>query len=412
MASGNRIITKEQARHFILAHHGLIAPRRFEGKQGIADFVRKVGCIQFDPLNVVGFNQHLVLQSRIPNFDSAMLDEMLYSDRILVDGWDKNMSIYLSEDWPYFERLREAARDRLRAMPPVQQVASEVLERIRTEGPKSSGDLSYDQIVDWPWAPTRLSRAVLESLYFTGDLVVHHKLRTRKVYDLASSHLPSAYLQAAEPNPTAETYWEWYVLRRIGAIGLLWNKSGDAWLGIAGLKSDIRTNALGRLQAKGQIEAVQVEGLDKYPLYMRTEDVPLLEAIIGGERYPSRAFVLAPLDNMMWDRKLLLELFDFEYRWEVYKPVAERQFGYYVLPVMCGDRFVARFEPSLDKRKKTLVIKNWWWEPGAERSTAVMDAIRECFIDFMRFTGSQTIRLEPPAAAEAPELEGLASLAR
>lgn len=407
-----RILTKQQARQFILAHQGLLGHRKFEGKEGILVYIKKVGCLQFDPLNVVGYNQELVLQSRIQGFRSSLLEELLYEDRKLVDGWDKNMSIYPTEDWPFFARIRESARNRLLSMPHVNAIVPQVMERMRAQGPLSSSDLEYNEVVDWPWAPTRLSRAVLESMYFTGDLIIHHKERTRKVYHLASRFLPDKYLQATEPNPAEEDYWQWYVLRRIGAIGLLWNKAGDAWLGIDGLKGKERTSAIHGLLAKGDLIALQIEGVHKQEFYMRAEDEPLLDEVMREDcKFPLRAFILAPLDNMMWDRRLIKELFGFEYRWEVYKPAVERQFGYYVLPIMCGDLFVGRFEPGLDKKMNELIIKNWWWEPDIPRTEELFQLLRDCMEDFMRFTDTGAIRLEGPlAGGEISELEWLSPL--
>ncbi|MDB4868961.1 MAG: Winged helix DNA-binding domain protein, partial [Cohnella sp.] len=406
-----RMLTKQQARRFILAHQGLLTGVRFEDKQGILAFVKRVGCLQFDPLNVVGFNQELVLQSRIPEFRSEMLQELLYKDRLLVDGWDKNLSIYRIEDWPYFNRNREAARLRLHGMPHIHSIVPQVVERLTVQGPLSSGDLDYNEVVDWSWAPTRLSRAVLESLYFAGDLIIHRKEHTRKIYDLSSRHLPADYLVAPDPNPVDELYWEWHVLRRIAAIGLLWNKASDAWLGILGFKTKERNEAFQRLQEKGKVMALQVEGISQ-PLYIRTEDMPLLNEVTHeGYDYPARAFILAPLDNMIWDRRLIKELFGFEYRWEVYKPAAERQYGYYVLPVMCEDRFVGRFEPVMDKKSKELVIKNWWWEPDIIKNERLFDLLKTCFEQFIRFSGAKTVHLEGAfARGELPELEWLGNL--
>ena len=90
-------LTKKQARQFMLAHQKIIPARKLQGKEGILEYIRHVGCIQFDPLDVVGYNPYLVLQSRIENFKSEYLQELLYSDRKLLDGWDKNMSIYALE---------------------------------------------------------------------------------------------------------------------------------------------------------------------------------------------------------------------------------------------------------------------------------------------------------------------------
>src|SRR5512136_1978564 len=101
-------LTKAQARRFILTHQGLWPPSALQGKAGVLDFIRHVGSIQFDPLNIVGHNPELVLQARVADFRPAMLRELLYDERRLVDGWDKMVSIYAVEDWPYFVRQREA----------------------------------------------------------------------------------------------------------------------------------------------------------------------------------------------------------------------------------------------------------------------------------------------------------------
>ena len=185
-------LTKAQSRRFILAHQGLLPPRNSEGKSGILDFIRRVGCIQFDPLNIVGHNPELVLQSRIDNYNPSMLAELLYTDRRLVDGWDKMMAIYRTEDWPnFYYRQREAAlKSTRREAGAVQAVMPEVRQAIEQRGPLSSIDLDHDRKVDWAWGPTRLAKVALENLYYLGELVIHRKVHTRRVYDLASRHIP------------------------------------------------------------------------------------------------------------------------------------------------------------------------------------------------------------------------------
>jgi uncharacterized protein YcaQ len=99
------------------------------------------------------------------------------------------------------------------------------------QGPISSLDLDIHEVVDWSWAPTRLARAALESMYWWGELIIHHRINTRKVYDFSHNHLRDELLKREDPNLMEEAYQDWYVLRRIGSVGLLWGKSGDAWLG-------------------------------------------------------------------------------------------------------------------------------------------------------------------------------------
>ena len=110
LPSPTMTLGKAQARRFLLAHHALWPPRQLEGKAGVMDYVRHVGCIQFDPINVVGCNPDLVLQSRVAGYRPVLLDELLYQDRQLVDGYDKVASIYLTADWPCFARRRAVMR--------------------------------------------------------------------------------------------------------------------------------------------------------------------------------------------------------------------------------------------------------------------------------------------------------------
>jgi uncharacterized protein YcaQ len=148
------------------------------------------------------------------------------------------------------------------------------------------------------------------------------------------------------------------------------------------------------------IEA-QIEGL-RGPFYLRSQDREALDCTPSAPK----AAILAPLDNLMWDRRYLQELFGFEYRWEVYKPAAERRWGYYVLPVLYGDRFVARFEPGRDHREQALTIANWWWEPGIDPSEELSAAVGACLSCFVRYLDRDTLYVDP-ALAEQARLNGV-----
>lgn len=386
-------ITKAQARRFLLMYHGLWTKPAFKGKEGILMYFRRVGCVQFDPLNIVGFNHELVLQSRIKGFKPEMLTDLLYKDRRLMDGWDKNMAIYPVEDWPYLQRVRQNHTQWFNDRTEIKEACQKVLDEIERRGPLSSDDLSEKQQVNWFWAPTTLARAALESLFYSGQLVIHHKKRTRRFYDLPQRCLPKEICTMPDPFASLEAYYEWYVLRRVSGIGLLWNKAGDGWLGISGLKSQERNRAFASLLEKGLLTEVMVEGISA-PLYFNSTYTDLMEEAIKDDKPSRKAFALAPLDNLIWDRRLINDMFGFEYRWEVYKPQDQRQYGYYVLPVLYGDRFVARFEPVRDK-DGNLVIKNWWWEPRVKISQGMKTAVHRCLEDFRGFLGADAIINSP-----------------
>ncbi|MFC5702604.1 winged helix-turn-helix domain-containing protein [Cohnella faecalis] len=380
------MLTKLQARTFLLFYQGLNDGCESMGKEGILSYIRRVGCIQFDPLNVVGMNPELVLQSRIKDFDRSMLWELLYQDRKLIDYWDKNMSIFPLEDWPFFSRCRSSHQAWCHSN---KGAIERVYTEIETRGALCSGDLDYEEKVDWAWGPTRLSRAALEGMYHAGHLVIHHKARTRKYYDLAERVIPQDLYALPDPFETDEQYYDWYVLRRIGSVGLLWNRPSDAWLGISGMKSLQRNESFARLLAAKKITEITVEGLQQ-PLYIRSADLDVLDRALthASTSTEKQSRILAPLDNLLWDRVLIKELFDFDYRWEVYKPAAERKYGYYVLPVVYGDTIVARFEPVKYQQNAPLSIKNWWWENPSSVNSEMNEGVIRCLERFASFLGT------------------------
>lgn len=400
-------ISNPQARRFILAHQGLWPPYALKGGTGILTLLGRLGCIQFDPLDIVGKNPELVLQARIGNFRRGDLTKLLYSDRKLVDGWDKMMSIYPVGDWPAFFRARERYRKHYSdPSKPANTVVPEVRAAIEERGPLSSIDLEFDQRIDWHWAPTRIARAALESMYFWGELIVHHKVHTRKVYDLARRHIPMELLDAPDPHGEESDYLDWHVLRRIGGVGMLWGRSGDVWLGIHGLRAPTLKKSIERLTKWGKAVEVSVEGSDR-PFYIRSADLPLLDDIRGGAyhtgRAPAKAAIIAPLDNLLWDRKMVKALFGFDYVWEVYKPASERRFGYYVLPVLYGERFIARFEPGRDKETGEIEIRNWWWEPEVRITERMRSSLRSCFGRLIRMLNAPGLTTSP----EVSQREGI-----
>jgi len=384
-------ISKTDARRFMLAHHHLWPPRQLKGKAGVMTFIGHVGSIQFDPINMVGRNPDLVLQSRVKDYRPALLDELLYADRQLLDGWDKMASIYALEDWPYFARHR-ARRHNDSRRPPAASL-TEVLQAVRDRGPLSSLNFKNNEKVNWHWGPTKMARAALESLYATGHVGVHHRVSNRRIFDLNERLLPAELLSAPDPNGSDEAYKNWHVLRRVGGLGLAHPGSSGHWLGIIGVKSQARRATLGRLVEDGQVVAVSVEDILKHTFFVRTEDLPTLDAVTNDANPELGAAILGPLDNFMWDRGSLRRVFDFDYVWEVYKPKATRKYGYYVLPVIYGDRFIARFDPAFDKKKRVLMITNWWWEEGVHPDEAMKSALIACFDDFVKYLGAKQVLL-------------------
>jgi hypothetical protein len=390
-----RTITREQARQFILSRQGLLGKHRFIGKDGAYQAVRQAGCIQYDPVDVCGKNAELTLQSRVKGFRKQMLEDLLYRDRLLVDYSDKELSIWPSEDWPYFSSYRERSIAHGRGFAGIPELEEKAVAYIRENGPVSSDSLPVEGTIFWHssmhWSgnwdrESQAARSVLEQLYTDGVLLIHHKSGSRKYYDLADRYLPPDLLSAPNPCPDETSFLRWRVRRRIGAVGLLWNRRSDAWLGIE-MTAAQREAAFDSLMREGNITAVEVEGL-RFPLYLTSADLPLLESVVTGQSdQTARLEFLAPLDPMMWDRKLIEALWGYQYSWEIYTPVPKRKYGYYVLPMLYGDRFIGRIEPKADRKTKTLTVRNIWFEPGIRQTKKLSGQIDRAVQRLAKFNG-------------------------
>lgn len=401
-------ITREQARRFILCKQGLLGAYRFIGKAGAYQYVRQAGCIQFDPVDVCGKNAELTLQSRVKGFKKKDLAELLYQDRALIDYSDKELSILPREDWPYFSGYRQRSREHGAGFPGIPELEEQALAYIRAHGPVSSDTLPIEGTVFWHssmhWSghwhrESQAARSVLEQLYTDGTLIIHHKSGSRKFYDLAERYFDQALLTADNPCPDEASLLRWRVRRRIGAVGLLWNRRSDAWLGIP-MSTAQREEAFAALAAAGKILAMQVEGI-RMPLYMLAEDAPLLDAVRADSAdIRPRLEFLAPLDPMLWDRRLIEALWDFRYSWEIYTPPAKRRYGYYVLPVLYGQRLVGRIEAAADKKASALTVKNLWLEEGVRHTKKLNAAIDRAVGRLAKFNECDHIYKEEGGKAE------------
>ncbi len=386
-------LTKKQAQLFILAKQGLLGSYRFSGKEGAYAYVRQAGCIQYDPVDVCGKNAELTLQSRVKGFQKVMLADLLYKDRLLVDYADKELSIWPAEDWPYFFSYRERSRALGTGFSGLAELKQEALAYVRANGPVSSdtlpikGEIFWHSSMHWSgnWhKESKAARSVLEQLYTDGTLVIHHKNGSRKFYDLAERHLEPSLLTADCPCADDEDLLCWRVLRRIGAVGLLWDRSSPALLGI-GLKADRRKAVFSALESRGPILPARVEGI-KAIFYYRAEDEPLMRAVFDGTLdKKARMEFLAPLDPLLWDKALVAALWDFRYSWEIYTPADKRNYGFYTLPVLWGSQFIGRIEAVADHKNDTLRVKNIWLEPGVRKTEKLLRSLDRAIRRFSDF---------------------------
>ena len=312
-----------------------------------------------------------------------MLADLLYKDRLLVDYSDKELSIWSREDWPYFAGYRERSKAHGASFSGIPELEEQAIAYIRKHGPVSSDTLPIEGKIFWHssmhWSGnwgglSQAARSVLEQLYTDGVLLIHHKSGSRKYYDLADKYFSPELLTAANPCEDEASFRKWRVKRRIGAVGLLWNRRSDAWLGID-MNTVQREQAFEALEQTEEITPVQVESL-RSSIYMLHEDQSLMEDVIAEaiDEKPRLEF-LAPLDPMLWDRKLIEAIWDYQYSWEIYTPQEKRKYGYYVLPMLWGDRFIGRIEAAADRKAGALIVKNVWYENDIRQTKKLTNAL-------------------------------------
>ena len=365
-----RQVSAAAARRFLVLRHLLAPPRSLPAsRDSVLSVIERLGSLQFDPLEVAGRNHDLVLLARIAGYRREWLDHWLYVDRRLYETYNKSLSIVPVAELPLYRYIWDRMRRRheAAAFDDHAPLVEELLGRIRDEGTLQSRNVAARESIDWYWRPTNQVRAILEALAEVGTLGIARREGNHRVYDLAERLFPAEVLAERRPEKEQQAH---RLLARYRAHGLL-GASGnqELWVGGTGYAAD-RAAVRDRLMKSGRLAPVAVEGLrgDRFIVAEDLADLDRAEREIRDGTSPGGVdpgvTFLAPLDPLCWDRDLLRRLFSFDYVWEVYVPAAKRRWGYYVMPILFGDRFVGRIEPRLDRRAGTLRLAGLWWEPG------------------------------------------------
>jgi uncharacterized protein YcaQ len=387
-------ISAEEARRFLVRRHLLHPPRSLPAEPAsVLRVVTRLGSLQFDPIEVPGARNHdLVLHNRIAGYRREWCDLWLYGpDRRLIELYNKSLNLLPVEELPHYALAwdRSDAYYRDRILTEEATVADAILARIAAEGPLTSAAFAeHGHAVDWWWAPTRASRAVLEALFVTGRVGIARRDGNRRHFDLIERLVPAELLAVRESEEDAMRH---RLLSRYRAVGLATPRSATEVMYGTG-RTPERERGTAELVEAGALLAVEVEGL-RGPRYLMADELPLLEeARVGDDIAPAVAF-LAPLDPLVWDRRLLRALWSFDYIWEVYVPEAKRRWGYYVLPLLFGERLVGRIEPRYERRTRTLRILGVWFEEGFTpmEEPGFLDALREAVDAYRRFIGARSV---------------------
>lgn len=366
-------ISQQTARRFILGRQGLWPGRRWAGRDGVAAAIHACEAVQLDPLNVVARSHDLVVWGRVWDYTPADLEHWLYQARAFFD-YGGALFIYPMAELPYWRvaMARQAQRpDRAAFAAAHPSLLEQVRAELRARGPLGNRDFEGGQRVN-SYRGRKDTALALYHLWITGEVMIHHRRRFERFYDLTERVAPPA-LQHTAPTTEAEAF---LVRKAIAFVGLTrlsgWRASVAYYLQRPVTAAAARA-WLAQLVEEGSVAPVRLAG-DSEMRYALAQDVPALEALETGQlpdgwqpltrSTEEEVIFLAPLD-IVSARGRAKKLFDFDYVWEVYKPAAARRWGYYTLPVLYGDRLVARLDPRLERQEGVLRLLGFWLEADA-----------------------------------------------
>ena len=342
-------------RRHVVAHQGYTARFRRANGDDIAAEITRLQAVQLDSIAAVDRAHRLTLTSRVGTYDEADLSVLLRSGRVF-EYWAHEACLLPIEDYPLFKRRMVTLKDHhwwgRERTTEGRKVEGRVLARIGEEGALPVRAFEGKSEPMWGWKP---EKRALEHLFAAGELAIAGRQGFQRLYDLPERVIPREYLEA--PTPTEAEFRRGYTLRAVEGRGVLTE---------AGIAEHGRFDG-GAKAVKPHVDALVADGLVRR-VQLDDDGPPVIvpaQAELDGS--PTAAVLLSPFDNLMWDRAFLRRLFGFEHLIEVYKREPERVFGYYVLPLLVGDRFVGRADLKADRKRGVLQVKRFTPEPGVRR---------------------------------------------
>ncbi|MDX6205720.1 MAG: uncharacterized protein QOF39_1777 [Frankiales bacterium] len=358
-------LSPAQARRIALAAQGFSRPRpggRVDGGH-LGRVVDTVGLLQIDSVNVLSRAHYLPAFARLGPYPRPRLDQLTWRDGAMFEYWAHEASFLPARLWPFVQWRMELMRGK-GAWGRATMLADKrpgyieaVLEEVRDRGPLSAREVS-DAVSRggtwWSWSDAKVA---LEALFATGDVTVAERVNFERRYDLPERVLPAAVVSA----PAVEEHEARRELLRIAARALGVATANDLF-DYFRLNSPVTRPRLAELVEAGELTPVTVRGW--------TQQAYLWPAAKLPRRVTARA-LLSPFDSMVFERARLERLFDYRYRIEIYVPAPKRVYGYYVLPFLLGEAFVARVDLKADRAAGVLLVQSAWSEPAAPPDTAV-----------------------------------------
>lgn len=359
-------VSAAQARRVLLRLQALDGSRPRSGPAAVRRMVERLGYVQVDSINVLDRAHDRILSTRLAGYRSEHLRDGLERTRTLFEHWTHDASVIPAAwvaHWKHrFRRHRTAPRDdawwneRFGSDP--ERTLRSVLRRVRREGPLRTRDLEAPQDHRgggwWTWHP---EKAAAEHLWRCGHLAIAAREGFEKVYDLFDRVVPEASSRASAPRE----HVAWACREAIARLGIATVPEIAAFFA-AVPASEVRAWIPGALR-RGEVVPVEVAAADGG----RSASALAIPGwrSLAGPIESDEIVPLSPFDPLVRDRRRLARLFGFEYRFEAFTPKAKRCHGYYVLPLLWGDRLVGRIDPRFDRSAGVLLVRGPWWEPNA-----------------------------------------------
>ena len=397
-------LTPQMARRLAIRAQRLERLPITSDKAQMLSVIRQLGCLQIDPLNVVARSPLLVLWSRLGNYDLGDLASLLWEDRLLFEYWAHAASLVLVEDFPIFQvQMRNFGRGdgkwgrRVRDWMAINEPFRHyILNEMARRGPLYAQEIEDRSVEPWQssgWTNTRNVSTMLGLMWEEGDITVTRRqgagFGLKKQWGLLEQHMPN---WKDVPPVSQEEVVRRAAQKSLKALGVATEKQIQNHY-IRGGYPEL-AKVLEELRREGRVfPAVIEENGEKWAddLYIHVDSLPDLDDV-QGDGWQRRTTLLSPFDNLIADRDRTEWLFDFYYRSEIYTPKAKRKYGYYVLPVLSGDRLIGRIDPKMDRKTKTLHVYALHREADGSDSLETANEIAGSVAQLGRFLGAERIQ--------------------
>ena len=346
------ILTKSQARKIILNAAGLARKAQFgTGIDAVYRLIDHLGFVQLDTNYVVERAHHHVMAARIPDYKTEWLANLCEDGRVF-EYLTSDAGYIPMHDFRFSLPVKNAFEIQRKPLTkPEINLMKQILDRVEREGPLMVGDFENDRQEAssgwWDWRPAKVA---LERLYLDGNLMISRTKTFQKVYDLPLN------LIAQETDvsiPTAEEYARFIIHRTLGALGIASAKE-MSWRA-RHVKGNLIKKELEKMIQNDELKLVIIDEL-KGNFYM----LPNQEINI---KLSNEAFILSPFDILNVFRHRLRDFFNFDYQIECFVPASKRRYGYFSLPVIVSETFIARMDAKSDRKQKVLIVHNIHFEP-------------------------------------------------